>query len=94
VAKRETKVSEEKLKELLKNWPKMSIADLGVKLGVGESTVNYWAGKLRKQMKASGITDEEIKKLLPSKRVERANLFEKVINDMKEKAEKEKAAKK
>ena len=51
-------------------------------LGAGESTINYWAGKLRKSMKSNGMTDQQIKKVIPAQRKVRANVFDLVVKKM------------
>ena len=60
MAKREVKVSEDKLQKLVKNEHK-SVSELAEMLGAGESTINYWVAKLKKSMKANGMSDEQIK---------------------------------
>ena len=82
MARGEAKVSEDKLQLLMENWNKKDISELAQTLGAKESTVNFWAGKLRKSMKAHGMTDEEIKKLLPTKRRVSSNVFDAVVKKM------------
>lgn len=82
MAKGQTKVSEDKLSKLIENWNKKDTAELAEMLGVGESTINYWAGKLRKSMKSNGMTDEQIKKALPAKRKARGNVYDVVVKKM------------
>jgi hypothetical protein len=82
MAKREAQVSEDKLQRLVDNWNQKSASELAEILGAGESTISYWAGKLRKSMKANGMTDEQIKKMLPTKRKARANAYDIVVMKM------------
>ncbi len=51
-------------------------------LGAGESTVNYWAGKLRKSMKSNGMTNEQIKEILPAKRRAQGNVYDIVVKKL------------
>jgi transposase len=82
MAKREAKVSEDKLQTLVENWNTKDASELAEMLGAGASTINYWAGKLRKSMKSNGMTDEEIKKILPAKRKAQGNVFDIVVKKM------------
>ncbi len=82
MAKREVKVSEEKLQALVDNWNKKDASELAQMLGAGESTINYWAGKLRKSMKSNGMSDEQIKKILPAKRKVLGNVYDIVVKRM------------
>ncbi|MGD0232898.1 MAG: hypothetical protein ABSC19_21530 [Syntrophorhabdales bacterium] len=78
----DVKVTEDKLQALLENWNKKDTSELAQMLSVGESTVNYWAGKLKKSMKAHGMTDEQIKKTLPIKRKVHGNVYDIVVKKM------------
>ena len=82
MAKREAQVSEDKLQALVDNWNTKSVSELAEMLGAGESTINYWAGKLRKSMKANEMTDEQIKKALPAKRKVQGNAYDVVVKKM------------
>lgn len=82
MAKRATKVSEDKLQTLIENWNEKGASELAEMLKAGESTINYWAGKLRKSMKSNGMTDEQIKKILPAKRKAQGNVFDNVVKRM------------
>lgn len=63
-----SKVNEQKLRLLADNWAKKDLAELTKLLGVAEITVNHWADKLRKSLKAQGVADEDIYKVFPIKR--------------------------
>lgn len=82
MAKREGKVSEEKLQMLVENWNTKDAGGLAEMLGAGESTINYWVGKLKKSMKSNGMTDEQIKKILPAKRKAQGNVYDMVVRKM------------
>jgi hypothetical protein len=82
MAKREARVSEGKLQTLVDNWNTKSAGELAEMLGAGESTINYWAGRLRKSMKANGMTDQQIKNIFPAKRKVRGNAFDVVVRKM------------
>ncbi len=82
MTKRQAKVSEDKLQRLVENWTKKDVGQLAEMLGAGESTINYWAGKLRKSMKSNGMTDEQIKKMLPAKRKAQGNVYDNVVKRM------------
>jgi len=82
MAKREAQVSEHKLQTLVENWNTKSVSELAEMLGAGESTINYWAGKLKKSMKSNGMTDEQIKKALPAKRKVQGNAYDVVVKKM------------
>ena len=82
MARSEAKVSEDKLQALIEGWNKKDISELAKTLGAKESTINFWAGKLRKSMKAHGMTDEQIKKILPTKRRVQSNVFDTVVKKM------------
>jgi hypothetical protein len=82
MAKRQAKVNEDKLQALVKNWNEKGVSELAEMLKAGESTINYWAGKLRKSMKSNGMTDEQIKKILPAKRKAQSNVFDNVVKRM------------
>jgi len=82
MAKRVAKVSEDKLQTLIENWKTKDVSELARMLGAGESTINYWAGKLRKSMKSNGMTDEQIKKKLPAKRRAQGNVYDNVVKKM------------
>jgi hypothetical protein len=82
MARREVKVSEDRLQTLVENWNRKDVGELAQMLGVGESTINYWAGKLRKSMKSNGMTDEQIKKMLPAKRKAQGNVYDIVVKRM------------
>jgi hypothetical protein len=82
MAKRETKVNEDKLQTLLNNWNEKGVSELAAMLKAGESTINYWAGKLRKSMKSNGMSDEQIKKILPAKRRAQGNVYDNVVKRM------------
>ena len=79
MARRETKVSEERLQAVIDNWNRSEIGDLAQMLGVDENTINSWAARLRKSMKKHGMSAEQIKKLLPTKRKVPANVFDIVV---------------
>ncbi len=79
---RNDKVSEEKLQAMIENWRTKDAGELARMLGVGESTVNYWAGKLRKSMKAQGMTDAQIRDVLPTKRRAQANVYDNIVRKM------------
>jgi len=68
MAKIINKVNEQKLRLLADNWAKKDLTELAKLLGVGEYTVIHWAERLRKYLKAQGVTDEDIIKILPIKR--------------------------
>ena len=68
MAKIINKVNEQKLRLLADNWAKKDLTELAILLGVGEYTVIHWAERLRKSLKAQGVTDEDIIKILPIKR--------------------------
>ena len=76
MAKREARVSEHKLQTLVANWNTKNPSELAEMLGAGLSTINYWAGRLRKSMKANGMTDEQIKMTLPTKRKALGNAYD------------------
>jgi DNA-binding transcriptional MerR regulator len=82
MARSDAKVSEDKLQALVENWGKKDTGELAQMLGVGESTINYWAGKLKKSMKSHGMTDEQIKKILPIKRKAQGNVYDIVVKKM------------
>lgn len=82
MARGQGKVSEDKLGKSIENWNTKDTAQLAEMLGVGESTINYWAGKLRKSMKSNGMTDEQIKKTLPAKRKAQGNVYDIVVKRM------------
>ncbi len=82
MARGEAKVSEDKLQALIEGWNKKDISELAQILGAKESTINFWAGKLRKSMKAHGVPDEQIKKILPTKRRVQSNVFDSVVKKM------------
>ncbi len=82
MARRGVKVSEDRLQTLVENWNKKDVGELAQMLGVGESTINYWAGKLRKSMKSNGMTDEQTKRILPSKRKAQHNVYDAVVKKM------------
>jgi DNA-binding transcriptional MerR regulator len=82
MAKGEAKVSEDKLQALIDGWDKKDISELAKALGAKESTINFWAGKLRKSMKVHGMSDEQIKKILPTKRKVQSNVFDTVVKKM------------
>jgi len=82
MAKRETKVNEDKLQTLLNNWNEKGVSELAAMLKAGESTINYWAGKLRKSMKSNGMSDEQIKKILPTKRKAHGNVYDVLVKKM------------
>jgi DNA-binding transcriptional MerR regulator len=75
-------VSEDKLQTLIDNWKTKSVSELARMLGAAESTINYWAGKLRKSMKNNGMSDEQIKKTLPAKRKAQGNVYDNVVKKM------------
>ncbi|MGD0229567.1 MAG: hypothetical protein ABSC19_04305 [Syntrophorhabdales bacterium] len=82
MAKREAKVSEDKLQMLVENWNTKEAGELAQMLGTGERTINYWAGKLRKSMKSNGMTDEQIKNILPGKRKAQGNVYDNIVKKM------------
>ena len=82
MAKSEAKVSEDKLQALIDAWNRKDVSELARTLGAKESTINFWAGKLRKSMKAHGMPDEQIKKILPTKRKVQGNVFDIVVKKM------------
>ena len=82
MARSDAKVSEDKLQALVENWDKKDTGELAQMLGVGESTISYWAGKLKKSMKNHGMTDEQIKKTLPIKRKVPGNVYDIVVKKM------------
>jgi hypothetical protein len=82
MVKREAKVSEDKLQMLVENWNKKDVSELAHMLGTGVSTINYWAGKLRKSMRSNGMTDEQIKRILPAKRKLQGNVYDIVVKKM------------
>jgi hypothetical protein len=82
MAKREAQVSEDKLQKLVDNWNTKNPSELARMLGSGESTINYWVGKLRKSMKSNGMTDEQIKKILPTKRKAHGNVYDVLVKKM------------
>ncbi|MGD0230946.1 MAG: hypothetical protein ABSC19_11390 [Syntrophorhabdales bacterium] len=82
MAKGQEKVNEDKLQILIRNWNEKGVSQLAEMLNAGESTVNYWAGKLRKSMKSNGMTDEQIKKILPAKRKAQGNVYDDVVKQM------------
>ncbi len=79
---RNEKVSEDKLQALIDNWSSKDASELAAMLDVGESTINYWAGKLRKSMKAHGMTDQQIKEALPPKRRAEGNVYDIIAKKM------------
>ncbi len=82
MAKREAKVSEDKLQALVDNWNAKDVSELAQMLGTGVSTINYWAGKLRKAMRSNGMTDEQIRRILPAKRKQQGNVYDIVVKRM------------
>ena len=82
MAKREAQVNENKLQKLVDNWNTKSVSELAEMLGAGESTINYWAGKLKKSMKSNGMSDEQIKKMLPTKRKVQGNVYDVFVKKM------------
>jgi hypothetical protein len=82
MARSEAKVSEDKLQALIDAWNRKDVSELARTLGAKESTINFWAGKLRKSMKAHGMPDEQIKKILPTKRKVQGNVFDIVVKKM------------
>jgi hypothetical protein len=82
MARREAKVSEDKLQMLVENWNMKDVSELAHMLGTGVSTINYWAGKLRKSMRSNGMTDEQIKRMLPAKRKLQGNVYDIVVKKM------------
>jgi len=82
MVKREAKVSEDKLQKLIENWKTKDVGELAGMLGAGESTINYWAGKLRKSMKNNGMTDEQIKDMLPAKKRAQGNVYDNVVKGL------------
>lgn len=79
MANREAKVSEDKLHALVENWNTKDVSQLAQMLGTGVSTINYWAGKLRKSMKSNGMTDEQVKRMLPVKRKLQGTVYDIVV---------------
>jgi hypothetical protein len=89
MAKITNKVNEQKLRLLADHWIKKDLTELSKLLGVGEYTVNHWAERLRKSLKAQGIADEEIAKILPIKRkpsvsIAYENITEELVKRLKE----------
>ena len=82
MAKREAQVTEQKLQMLVENWNTKSASKLAEMLGAGESTISYWVGKLKKAMKSNGMTDEQMKKMLPAKRRVQSNPYDVVVRKM------------
>jgi len=82
MTKREAKVSEDKLQTLVENWNTKDVSELAHMLGTGVSTVNYWAGKLRKSMRSNGMTDDQIRRILPAKRKLQGNVYDVVVKKM------------
>jgi len=82
MARSEAKVSEDKLQALIDAWNRKDVSELARTLGAKESTINFWAGKLRKSMKAHGMIDEQIKKILPTKRKVQGNAYDVVVKKM------------
>ena len=62
MARGEAKVSEDKLQALIEGWNKKDIGELAQILGAKESTINFWAGKLRKSMKATACQTSKSRK--------------------------------
>ena len=79
---RNDKVSEDKLQAMVENWGKKDTSELAELLGVGESTISYWAGKLKRSMKAHGMTDKQIKEMLPAKRTVQGNAYDTVVRKL------------
>lgn len=74
--KKDSKVSEEKLRLLVDNWKDKNISELAELLGISETTLGFWVMKLRKSMKGAGMTPEQIARMLPSKRKTAVNIFD------------------
>jgi transposase len=79
---RGARVSEDKIQTMIENWKTKDTSELAKMLGVGDSTVSYWAGKLRKSMKAHGMTSDQIKEVLPVKRKAQGSVFDNVVIKM------------
>lgn len=82
MAKREARVSEDRLETLVANWNTKDVRELAEMLGTRESTINDWAKKLRRSMKSNGMTDEQVKKILPAKRKVHGDVYDIVAKKM------------
>lgn len=80
--KRQNKVSEENLQKLIENWGNNDIKELASMLDTDEASVVYWAAQLRKSMKKQGMSNEQIKKLLPTKRKVQPNVYDAVVSKL------------
>lgn len=74
--RRGNQVTEGQLKMLIENWNQKETAEIAVMLEADEATVTYWAAKLRQSMKKQGVSDDMIKKLLPTRRRTAGNIFD------------------
>lgn len=78
MARRQEKVSEDSLQALVENWNNKDVVELSEMLGVEERVINYWAMKLRKSMKDNGLSDDDIRRILPAKRRVQGNVYDRV----------------
>ncbi len=85
--RKESKVSQEKLKLLVDNWMDKSIPELAEMLEITETTLGFWVMKLRKSMKAFGMTPEQIAEKLPSKRRAAASVFDMFVKSLADESE-------
>jgi hypothetical protein len=74
--KKDSRISEQKLKLLVDNWKDKDITELAELLGVTETTLGFWVMKLRKSMRAAGMPPDRIAEMLPSKRKTAVNVFD------------------
>ncbi len=85
--KRDSRVSEEKLRLLVDNWKDKNIPELAELLGISETTLGFWVMKLRKSMRGAGMTPEQIAMILPFKRKTAVNIFDAFARSLAEQPE-------
>jgi len=65
VARCEAGATEEKLKVLIENWHDRTMDELSELLDVSEETIDEWVFRLKKTMRAQGMTEELIDEVFP-----------------------------
>ena len=74
---------EDQLDQMVSNWHIKTLRELGQGIGVEPKTIVYWAMKLRKAMKAQGMSDKQINDILPPKNI-RVSPYEVVAARLKD----------
>jgi len=83
MARCETEATEEKLKMLIENWPDRTMDQLTELLEVSEETIDEWVLRLKKTMRAQGMTKKLIDEVLPPrKKQDRIDCFENVVRQL------------